>query len=556
MPERLWPFPAQRTVTEVLEWSTDVLITAAAEQRIALRSAPRSTLTFPHLVDAAALAEAAELGRAAPLDDWTLPLWHLARPATAPIEPADPAILVDTTDGAFGGAGQAVVAADGGAAHLIEVAAVLPDRLELATPAGVSLVHAVVAPVGTAFLAQPLEIDRSRQGLGTVTASFALRSLVPAAWIGRMAIYIAMDASGSMSGSRMAAQKAALARLVHWIGEEAFPTNDIMTITWNATVTGSLLRRNADAAAYAEVAAWIEALSDATSGGTDFGAAVSEAPAFFAGATEKRRILIFVTDGEPSPASSLATAKSTLAGLADVEVFAFNIALSDTSATAQIDTTPVDGLPVVPAGDPDVLVSSIRAAFGGALPQYQGLDVLTDPAVLRQPLAETLGQTVEAIDNGFGPIVLEPLLTHVQRRSTITLIDRGPARLIRRRWLLSLRGRQRAFWLPTWGLELVLQAAVTSGATSIVVAPLADPSVWFGRHLMIDHPTGPVFREITAATWDALGIRLSIAAPGKSIPLGTPIHLLVKVRSDADRIELTHGPNRTELALPLIETRS
>ncbi|PHQ74630.1 MAG: hypothetical protein COB82_04100, partial [Marinobacter sp.] len=142
------------------------------------------------------------------------------------------------------------------------------------------------------------------------------------------------------------------------------------------------------------------------------------------------------------------------------------------------------------------------------------------------------------------------------RRSTITLIDRGSARLARGLWLLSLRGRQRAFWLPTWGRELVLQAAATSGATSIVVAPLADPSVWIGRHLMIDHPTGPVFREITAAAWDALGIRLSIAAPGKSVALGTPVHLLVKVRSDADRIELTHGANRTELALPLIETPS
>ncbi|NPD21516.1 hypothetical protein [Alterinioella nitratireducens] len=375
MPERLWPFPAQTPVTEVLEWSTDVLFTEAAEQRIALRTAPRSTLTVSHLLDAPGLAEAAELGRAGPLDDWALPLWQLARPATAPVDAADLTVFVDTTDGAFDGAAQAVVAADGGRAHLIEITAVLPDRLELAVPAGVSLLHAIVAPVGGAFAARPVEIDRRRQGLGTVTASFTLRS-------------------------------------------------------------------------------------------------------------------------------------------------------SDGGATAS------------------------------PYPQHQGLDVLTDPAVLRQPLAETLGQTVEAVDNGFGPMVLEPVLTHVQRRSTITLIDRGAARMTRRRWLLSLRGRQRAFWLPSWGRELVLQAAATASATSIVVEPLADPTVWTLRHLMIEHPTGPVFREITAAAWDALGLRLSIAAPGKSIAHGTPIHLLLKVRSDADRIELAHGPNRTELALPLIETPS
>ncbi|SEM14982.1 hypothetical protein SAMN05443999_1147 [Roseovarius azorensis] len=349
MPDRLWPFAAQTPVTEVLEWSTDVLVTEAGEQRIALRTGPRSTVTLLHLLDAMGLAEAAELGRAGQLDDWILPLWHLARPATAAIDAADLTVFVDTSDGAFDGAAQAIIAADGGRAHLVEIAAVLSDRLELAVAAGVSLAHAVVAPVGSAFLARPVEIDRRRQGLGTVTASFTLR-------------------------------------------------------------------------------------------------------------------------------------------------------LSDGSAAAS------------------------------PYPQHLGLDVLTDPAVLRQPLAETLGQTVEAIDNGFGSVVLEPVLTQVQRRSTISLIDRGAARLTRRRWLLSLRGRQRALWLPTWGRELVLQAAATSGATSIVVAPLADPSIWIGRHLMIDHPTGPVFREITAAAWDALGIRLSIAAPGKSIALGTPVHLLLKVR--------------------------
>lgn len=375
MPDRLWPFAAQMPVTEVLEWSTDVLVTEAAEQRIALRTGPRSTLTLSQILDAVGLAEAAELGRAGQIDNWTLPLWHLARPATAPVDAADLTVFVDTTDGAFDGAAQAIVAGNGGRAHLIEIAAVMPDRLELSVAAGVSLVHAIVAPVSIAFLARPVEIDRRRQGLGTVTASFTLR-------------------------------------------------------------------------------------------------------------------------------------------------------LTDGSAAASL------------------------------YPQHQGLDVLTDPAVLRQPLAETLGQTVEAIDNGYGPIVLEPVLTHVQRRSIVTLIDRASARLTRRRWLLSLRGRQRAFWLPTWGRELVLQVAATSGATSIVVAPLADPSIWIGRHLMIDHPTGPAFREITAAAWDALGIRLSIAAPGKSIALGTSIHLLLKVRSDADRIELAHGPNRTELALPLIETPS
>ncbi len=370
MPD-LWPFPVRQPVTEVLEWNTDTLITEAAEQRIALRTAPRSILTVSHLLNAGDLARAAELARAGLVDTWTVPLWHLARPAASAVEAADLTVFVDTGEGFFAASGQAVIAADGVEALLVEVSAVLPDRLELTAPAGVTLVHPIVAPVGTGVLTRPLEIDRRRQGLGMVTATFTLQ------------------------------------------------------------------------------------------GATDLSASI--------------------------------------------------------------------------------------------YPTHLELNVLTDPAVLRQPLAESIAQSVEYIDNGFGPIVIEPVLTHVQRRSTITLMDRGAARWTRRRWLYALRGRQRAFWLPTWGRELVLQASVTSSATSVIVAATADPGVWIGRHVMFDITSGPVFREITNAIYDALGIRLTIAAPGKSIPITTPIHLLTRVRLDTDRIEIEHFADRTEFAVSLIE---
>jgi hypothetical protein len=53
---RLWPFPVRQPVTEVLEWNTDTLITEAAEQRIALRTLPRSILTVSHRLNASDLA--------------------------------------------------------------------------------------------------------------------------------------------------------------------------------------------------------------------------------------------------------------------------------------------------------------------------------------------------------------------------------------------------------------------------------------------------------------------------------------------------------------------
>ena len=221
--------------------------------------------------------------------------------------------------------------------------------------------------------------------------------IVPEVRIGDAAIYIAMDASGSMSGSRMAAQIAAVSRLVEEIGKNALEPNDVQIVTWNSSVSGTILRRDADPTDYGELKDWVDALSSSVSGGTDFGVAVSQAGAFFNGSGGKRRILIFVTDGEPSPASTLQTAIATLSGISEVDVFAFNIALSDTSATAQIDNTPVDGVPVVPPGDPDALVASLRAAFG------QGPDM--NPAhIIRECLTNGdwgLGHTFSDIGPSF-----------------------------------------------------------------------------------------------------------------------------------------------------------
>lgn len=368
---RLWPFPARQPLVEVLEWKTDVLETEGAEQRIALRTLPRSIITFTHMLDAAGMANAAELARAGFSGAWLVPLWHMARSVASAVDAADMVIFTDTTDGAFDGVSRAVIATDGGVAHRIEVGAVYPDRIGLVSPTGVNLLHPVVAPAQPAIMTRALEIDRRRQGLGRVKAVFMLQNTVD------------LPAAG--------------------------------------------------------------------------------------------------------------------------------------------------------------------------FPEYLGSGVLTDPAVLRQPLAESLGQSVEYIDNGFGPVVIEPVLTRFRRQSIITLLDRGAARRTRRGWLYGLRGRQRAFWLPTWGRELVLQAPVASSATAITVAPAADPNDWIGRHIMFEDDAMPVFREITGAVYDALGIRLTIAATGDSLPATTPVHLLLKVRLDTDRIELEHYTTRTEFAASVIE---
>lgn len=169
-----------------------------------------------------------------------------------------------------------------------------------------------------------------------------------------------------MSGTRMAAQKAGVAALIREIGAGVDPDrpNDMALVLWNSSVVDTIERRNMGAQDYAALEDWMLALSNGTSGGTNFQAAFAEAGAFFAGSGDKRRIVLFVTDGAPSPVSSVEAALATIASLPPADIFGFNIALSDTSHTARIDNTPVDGVPVIPPGDSQALIASLRGALG------------------------------------------------------------------------------------------------------------------------------------------------------------------------------------------------
>jgi uncharacterized protein YegL len=551
----LWPFLPETPIEEMIEWRTDVLASFVAEQRLALRTAPRETLTYVHRLEGPGLARASELARRGFGTDWLVPLWPMVLRPGMDLAAGDMTIPLATAEADFRGPGFAALARADGAVHLVQIAAVRSDGLDLLAPLTHDFHNPLIAPVRRAVMIEPVRLERQHRNLGTVTARFGLRDPIDLSGIGGAALQIALDASGSMTGARMASALAAVTALVAGIAANARPAapNDLQILTWSNTVTASILRRDAGPADYTAILNWLAARPMAVSGGTDFGVGVSLAPAFFAEAGVKRRILFFVTDGEPSPLSSLAIAKATLTGIANLEVFAINIELANTSATALLDTTPTDRVPVVPSGDTSTLTASLRSAFSG-YPSHEGLDVLTDPTLTREPLSETIGQAQEFVDTGLGPIAAEPALGFLQRRAILAFRDVMPgARWRRRVWLHGLRGRQRAFWLPTWGRDLILAAPVAAADTSLVVASDADPASLIGRSLMIDLVEGPLFRRIMGAGFDALGLRLTIAAPRVDLGSGVPLHWLTKVRLDADRIDLRHLAARTEFSLPVIE---
>ena len=332
-----------------------MLQSQSGEQRLSLRSTPHEVLTLRHRLDGPGLAEVAALARRGMVGDWIVPLWMMAERSGQGLSATDITVPVAVAHADYRAPGFAVAAADGGAAHLLEVAAVRPDGIDLAVPAGFDLTRPVIAPARRARLLAPLDRPapcRARVRHRTLPAAGQRRSLRAQ---GCRALH-RHRRQRFHGGAKIAAAMAAVQALVEELGSTVPPVlrNDICVVLWDATVSGMRLYRDADRSDFADLSAWLS--GPVTLGGaTDFEAALSEAPGFFAGAGARRRIVLFLTDGAPSPSGSAAAAVVLRDTIADVEVFGFNIGLTNTAYTAMLDNTGVDGVPVIASGDTDAL---------------------------------------------------------------------------------------------------------------------------------------------------------------------------------------------------------
>jgi hypothetical protein len=183
--------------------------------------------------------------------------------------------------------------------------------------------------------------------------------------------------------------------------------------------------------------------------------------------------------------------------------------------------------------------------------QYLGLDLVLKCGVV-EPLAGSLVPVFDTVDNGSGPVSLEPRNEYIASRHSMSW--RLKANLWeRRRWMHHIRGRDRAFWLADWQKDLTLAAPITSeGATITVrkIAPVAASLI--GRHLLVDDGTKTA-REITNAVTSGTNQVLTVTPIGRNISAAR-IGLLRKVRFDADVIELAHQHwFYTAARIPLVE---
>jgi hypothetical protein len=185
------------------------------------------------------------------------------------------------------------------------------------------------------------------------------------------AVYLAIDNSGSMwnvgnTDNRMATVLEAMSKVYDRIAGaiEAFGLDlDLRVNFWSDTTR----IKGYDNVSLTD----LQAMRDWTNlvtigGGTLYDQGVRDAQTWFAARAGdesiSKRVLVFITDGETS-AASLTAAKAITANMPDVEIYAINILLADTTSSGQLDNTPDDGVPVVSGTDSTGLITAIERAL-------------------------------------------------------------------------------------------------------------------------------------------------------------------------------------------------
>jgi len=183
--------------------------------------------------------------------------------------------------------------------------------------------------------------------------------------------------------------------------------------------------------------------------------------------------------------------------------------------------------------------------------QYLDLDLVKKCGTV-EPLAAAVAPDYVAIDNAFGPVVLQSNADFIASRHS--MIWRLQDNLwTRRKWLHYLRGRDRPFWLADWQKDFTLAAPITAAGTNVTVVKIAPVvASLVGRHILIDDGTATP-REITAAIDSGANHVLTIAPLGRDVSVAR-IGLLRMVRLDSDVIEFAHVHGfYTQTRIPLVE---
>ncbi|HEY9819105.1 MAG TPA: hypothetical protein V6D20_25330 [Candidatus Obscuribacterales bacterium] len=180
---------------------------------------------------------------------------------------------------------------------------------------------------------------------------------------------------------------------------------------------------------------------------------------------------------------------------------------------------------------------------------YESLRVVTTP-FLAQENPNSIGKAQVFYGNAYGKVVAVNEYDYDEVTNNINFFDGTRSALwTRRQFYHAHKGRQKAFWLPTFKRDLDLVESAGSGDPVIVVTTVGDPTtLYIGRHIGVFLRDGTrIYREITGVTnGDDPGTKdIQITALGVAVAPADVLYICFvnKVRSNTDTITFEHRLN-------------
>lgn len=190
----------------------------------------------------------------------------------------------------------------------------------------------------------------------------------------------------------------------------------------------------------------------------------------------------------------------------------------------------------------DLAESSSDALY----PEYRSYPIVTDaPCVGGSTIDMGVSRDLEIIDGETGQPYFDTLSDRVRRPLGMGWMVQTPADLwALRAFLHALRGRQKAFWLPSWARGMQLAAPIAPSDTTITIRAIGLNGIAETGDLMLKTAAGAqTFLRYTSVAPSGSNEVLTLsAAAGVSIGPGEErtlcrMHLC---RQSADRVELRH----------------
>lgn len=192
-------------------------------------------------------------------------------------------------------------------------------------------------------------------------------------------------------------------------------------------------------------------------------------------------------------------------------------------------------------------------------PQLRGADIIVDPNITVGESGDNVFIEVETLDALVGKqeLIMTRDFSGLKQTLGIRCISRAEIWEMKK-WIHSIGGKIKPFFIPTWSEDLTLVQDITAAATSLLVKPINYTSFYGERDIIIILNDGSYYtRKATgggvSSGNDIIVLDTSIGVDVQMVDV-YKICFLSHSRFDSDNIEFSYsGTISAEIKIPIVE---